>query len=125
MNRTLSNTNEGSSYVMKVKARVASDRSSYTELFSDPTVSIPVVDRTAPVIMTSAVYTIAATSAQGVTMTFPATAHDAVDGIVSVTCNPPSGSIFSVGFTYYQSLIGVALALNFSVYEIRNGYLLT
>ena len=96
---TLSNTNEGSSYVMKVKARVASDRSSYTELFSGPTVSVPVVDRTAPVIMASAGYTIAATSAQGVTMTFPATAHDAVDGIVSVTCNPPSGSMFPVGHT--------------------------
>ena len=96
---TLSNTNEGSSYVMKVKARVASDRSSYTELFSGPTVSIPVVDRTAPVIMTSAGYTIAATSAQGVTMTFPATAHDAVDGIISVTCTPPSGSMFPVGHT--------------------------
>ena len=44
-------------------------------------------------------YTIAADNAQGTRMTFPATAHDAVDGIVSVTCNPPSGSIFSVGHT--------------------------
>ena len=40
-----------------------------------------------------------ATSAGGDVVSFTATASDIVDGIVSVTCNPPSGSQFAIGAT--------------------------
>ena len=96
---TLSNTDEGASYTFKVKARVASDRSSYTDLFSGPTVTVPIVDRTAPVIMATRGISTSASSVNGAHVTFSATAHDAVDGIVSVSCSPPSRSLFPVGTT--------------------------
>jgi hypothetical protein len=40
-----------------------------------------------------------ATGSQGAVVTYTATATDAVDGLVSVTCSPASGSIFPVGAT--------------------------
>ena len=88
---------EGSSYVFKVKARYAED-SSFTELFTGPTVSIPVVDRTAPVIATQNL-TVDATSENGSIVTYSTSAYDGVDGSRLVICSPPSGSNFSVGTT--------------------------
>ena len=41
-----------------------------------------------------------ATSPAGAVVTFNATAEDAVDGSVDVTCAPPSGSTFPIGTTH-------------------------
>src|SRR5207247_10076880 len=43
--------------------------------------------------------TVQATSAPGAVFTFEATATDLVDGAVSVSCTPASGSTFPIGAT--------------------------
>ena len=61
---------------------------------------VHVVDTTAPVIANASDITVEATGPSGaqVTYTVP-TATDAVDGSVTVTCNPASGTTFGVGNT--------------------------
>ena len=44
-------------------------------------------------------FSVEATGPSGATATFTATALDAVDGPVPVTCVPPSGSVFALGAT--------------------------
>ncbi len=59
--------------------------------------AVEVVDTKPPVLTLPASMTIAATGANGAAATFAATASDLVDGAVTPTCLPSSGSIFAVG----------------------------
>jgi len=63
------------------------------------TVTVASPDTAAPVVTVPADMTLAATSSSGATATFSATAHDAVDGSITPTCAPASGSTFAVGST--------------------------
>jgi hypothetical protein len=56
-------------------------------------------DRTAPVLKVPSTIQVKATSNAGATVTYTATAKDAVDGPTPVTCSPPSGAMFAVGAT--------------------------
>ena len=57
------------------------------------------IDTTPPVITVPASATIEATGTTGTPFTYTASAVDAVDGVVPVTCTPPSGSVFAFGAT--------------------------
>ncbi len=57
------------------------------------------VDAKAPVIRTSGHQTVTATSPEGATVTYAATAVDNLDGPRPVTCTPASGTVFKVGTT--------------------------
>jgi len=59
--------------------------------------NVTVVDTTPPAVHVPADITAEATSAAGATVNFTVTATDLVDGSTSVTCTPPSGSLFSLG----------------------------
>lgn len=59
--------------------------------------SVTVVDTTAPALHLPADFAVEATGASGAVATFAATATDAVDGSIAVTCTPPSGSTFALG----------------------------
>jgi hypothetical protein len=67
--------------------------------YDDVDVSAAISDTTPPVITVPANITVAATSQAGTTVTFAASANDAVDGSVPVTCTPTSGSTFPIGTT--------------------------
>jgi sugar lactone lactonase YvrE len=56
-------------------------------------------DVTPPVLTVPADIAVTATSAGGATVTFAATAVDAEDPAPTVSCSPPSGSIFALGTT--------------------------
>jgi hypothetical protein len=58
-----------------------------------------VPDLTPPEITTPADMHVSATSSAGAVVMFAATANDATDGPVPVTCEPPSGSTFPIGDT--------------------------
>jgi hypothetical protein len=61
---------------------------------------VHVVDTTAPVIANASDITVEATGPGGAQVTYAApTATDSVDGTVTVTCTPASGTTFSVGNT--------------------------
>ncbi|MFN7151457.1 MAG: HYR domain-containing protein, partial [Microthrixaceae bacterium] len=57
----------------------------------------PPLDAVAPVLSLPGPIFLAATSPSGAAVAYAATATDAVDGAVPVTCTPASGSLFSVG----------------------------
>ena len=61
--------------------------------------TITVVDTLAPVVTVPAKATVQATSAAGATYTFVAMATDNVDGTLTPTCTPTSGSTFPIGTT--------------------------
>ena len=61
--------------------------------------TVTVQDTTAPVITVPATVTVQATSSSGAFVTYVASAHDLVDGNVTPTCTPPSGSLFGLGST--------------------------
>ena len=61
--------------------------------------NVNVVDRTPPALTLPSDMTVQATSTSGAVVTFSASASDLVDGTVSVTCTPASGSTFPVGTT--------------------------
>ena len=63
------------------------------------TFSVTITDSTAPAITVPANITATATTPSGATVTFPASALDAVDGVRPVTCTPASGSLFPIGAT--------------------------
>ena len=64
------------------------------------TVTVHVVDTTAPTITAPANIMIEATSAAGAVVTYPdATAEDEVDGVIAASCEPASGSTFALGTT--------------------------
>lgn len=60
---------------------------------------ITVLDATGPTIDTPGDMTVEATGPDGAVGTFTATANDLVDGPVTATCTPPSGSTFALGTT--------------------------
>ena len=64
--------------------------------------TVTVRDTTGPVLSLPANITAEATSASGRVVTYTASANDAVDGAVSVTCNPASGSTFAIATTTVQ-----------------------
>ncbi len=59
-------------------------------------------DTTPPVLSLPANITAEATSAAGAVVTYVATATDAIDGPVAITCSPISGSTFPIGITTVQ-----------------------
>src|SRR6185437_7503254 len=59
--------------------------------------TVRVVDTTAPLITVPASITTAATSVSGATVTFSVSATDLVDGVVTATADPASGSLFPIG----------------------------
>jgi hypothetical protein len=61
--------------------------------------SVTVVDTTAPTLNLPANITTAATGISGAVVTYSASASDLVDGPVSVSCSPASGSTFAPGTT--------------------------
>jgi len=61
--------------------------------------NITVVDTTAPVLTLPLDMIVEATSALGATVSYDASASDAVDGSVAIDCSPASGSLFSFGIT--------------------------
>jgi large repetitive protein len=61
--------------------------------------SITVVDTTAPVLHLPTDITVSANAISGSAVSFLATANDLVDGAVTPTCSPTSGSIFALGAT--------------------------
>lgn len=63
------------------------------------TFAVNVQDASAPVVTVPSPVTAEATSASGATVTFAATATDAVDGAIEATCVPASGSQFALGST--------------------------
>ncbi len=68
-------------------------------LFASAECDIVVQDITLPVISGATDIIAEATSASGAVVNFTVTAHDAVDGDVTVTCDPTSGSTFALGVT--------------------------
>lgn len=62
-------------------------------------VSITVVDTTAPQLTLPATISVDAPDAQGALVSFDTTAIDVVDGATLVTCSPTSGARFVVGTT--------------------------
>ena len=63
------------------------------------TFSVTVVDTTAPVLTLPADMTVEATGAGGATVTYTASALDAVDGPITPSCSPVSGTVFALGTT--------------------------
>ncbi len=61
--------------------------------------NIAPLDTIPPVLSLPADITVEATGSSGAIVTFSPTANDAVDGPVSVTCSPISGSTFAIGTT--------------------------
>jgi hypothetical protein len=61
--------------------------------------TVTVVDTTAPALDLPADVTLEATSAAGAVANYSASAEDIVDGTLSPTCSPASGSTFPVGVT--------------------------
>lgn len=61
--------------------------------------NVTVVDTTAPTLVVPRDMTVEAPSADGIAVSFDATATDLVSGSVSATCSPASGSVFPVGNT--------------------------
>lgn len=62
-------------------------------------VTFGAVDDTPPVLDVSGDLTADATGPDGVALSFEASATDAIDGPVPVTCTPPSGTTFAIGTT--------------------------
>lgn len=58
---------------------------------------VTVQDTTPPVLNLPAGLTVEATGPDGAVVAFTATAEDLVDGVVEVTCSPPSGSTLGLG----------------------------
>jgi HYR domain len=63
------------------------------------TFKVRVQDTTGPALSLPGPITAPATSSAGATVSYNASATDIVDGSVSVSCSPPSGSIFALGET--------------------------
>jgi hypothetical protein len=61
--------------------------------------TVKVQDTTTPTLTLPANITAVATGQSGAAVTYSASASDTVDGSVSVTCNPASGSTFPIGTT--------------------------
>jgi hypothetical protein len=61
--------------------------------------TITIVDERPPVVKVPNHVNAEATSAAGAVVTFDATANDAIDGPVPVTCSPSSGSMLAIGST--------------------------
>ncbi|MDR6863414.1 HYR domain-containing protein [Phycicoccus sp. 3266] len=61
--------------------------------------AVTVADTTAPVVTVPKDVTLAATSAAGATYSYDATAKDNVDGALTPSCSPASGSTFAFGDT--------------------------
>jgi hypothetical protein len=66
---------------------------------SNGSFNVNVVDTTPPALTLPADFAVEATSGAGATATFTASALDVVDGPVSATCTPASGSTFPLGTT--------------------------
>ena len=73
----------------------------YTDNHGSGTISftVTVTDTTDPVVNVPAPMTVAPTSASGAPVSFTASATDLVDGALTPTCTPASGSEFPVGTT--------------------------
>ena len=59
--------------------------------------TVTVIDGYGPTVTVPASFSVEATAPTGAVVTFSASAVDVVDGVVTVTCNPASGSTFALG----------------------------
>ena len=84
----------------KISVSASDTTGSYNTNPAEFTLTVkPAADTTAPVLSLPDDITEEATGADGAEVTFTATAEDAVDGSVDVTCTPASGSTFPLGTT--------------------------
>jgi HYR domain-containing protein len=60
---------------------------------------VHVVDTTGPSLNLPRDFTVPTSASNGTNVTFDASAHDLVDGSVSITCSPASGDFFPIGST--------------------------
>lgn len=81
--------------------------------------TVIVQDTTAPVLVVPDNITEEATSADGAQVNYDATANDTVDGVVAVTCVPPSGATFALGSAIVEcsaaDAVGNGVSDSFSV----------
>ncbi len=61
--------------------------------------TVTVIDTAKPVVSVPAAMTVQAANASGAVVNYSATASDLVDGAITPSCSPPSGSTFPVGTT--------------------------
>jgi hypothetical protein len=66
--------------------------------------TVLISDTTSPSIVVPSDLTVQATSASGAIAEWEATAHDGVDGALTVDCDPASGSLFALGVTTVHCL---------------------
>jgi hypothetical protein len=95
---TISNTTGDGTLGISIAAGVASDISGNDNILTGPSTTF-FVDNTAPVLTLPADIIAEATSPSGAVVGFTVTAVDAVDPSPTVTCVPPSGSLFPLGTT--------------------------
>jgi subtilisin-like proprotein convertase family protein len=79
---------------------IVDDRAEYTGTLAGGWIlTLTTADTTAPTVTVPATITVLASSPAGAVVTYSASATDAIDGDVPVTCAPPSGSTFPLGTT--------------------------
>ena len=66
------------------------------------TFRVTVRDAESPLLTLPAPISVSTTSSIGEVVTFITTAEDAINGVVPVTCTPPSGSVFEIGITFVR-----------------------
>jgi hypothetical protein len=86
---------------LQYEARLTTSDTALTPTLLDVTASYATVkaDTTPPVVSVPAAMAVEATGPEGAPVTFVATATDNVDGTLSPTCTPASGSTFALGAT--------------------------
>ncbi len=90
---------DGSGRWLQYEVDLGTSDSSATPVLNDVTATYIPADSVAPVVTVPADITVPATGAAGAVVTFTASAVDDVDGALTPTCTPVSGSTFPVGPT--------------------------
>src|SRR5204862_236733 len=86
----------GSTFPLGV-TKVTCTASDSTGFKASKSFNVTVVDTTPPEVSVPSDITVPATVPSGAAVTFSASASDAVDGSISASCSPPSGSTFAIG----------------------------
>jgi streptogramin lyase len=104
-----SNPTTRSQHGMSPVSGISIDRDGQTKLMffaidtagnaGDVKTEIYTIDKTAPIVSVPSDIIIESTSSSGAVVKYAATAHDNLDGDLTPTCSPSSGSIFAIGNT--------------------------